>query len=200
MKSRKSSNSTVCLTETIVPSIDTILQFTTHILDTQPVDRIRYRNRTRLKYHFHAINIDKELARLRDGRGGTTAVSVCATKSTRAAVRRIVHSETSGDCRLIDLELEPSREWWADGDPFVHDTSETIVAPRERSDTGSVFEPGSTLTAMPVAHVVPEQATRLSGETLVNDRRSWQSDDSAVRGQSANHKKWVRQKLDEGGV
>ncbi|CAG8876554.1 unnamed protein product [Penicillium salamii] len=146
-----------------------ILQFTTHILDTQPVDRIRYRN-------------------------------LCATKSTRAAVRRIVHSETSGDCRLIDLELEPSREWWADGDPFVHDTSETIVAPRERSDTGSVFEPGSTLTAMPVAHVVPEQATRLSGETLVNDRRSWQSDDSAVRGQSANHKKWVRQKLDEGGV
>ncbi|KAJ5340354.1 hypothetical protein N7541_009478 [Penicillium brevicompactum] len=177
-----------------------ILQFTTHILDTQPVDRIRYRNRTRLKYHFHAINIDKELARLRDGRGGTTAVSVCASKATRAAVRRIVHSRTSGDCRLIDLELEPSREWWADGDPFVHDTSETIVAPRERSNTGRVFEPGSTLTAMPVAHVVPEQATRLSGETLVNDRRSWQSDDSAVRGQSANHKKWVRQKLDEGGV
>ena len=52
-----------------------ILQFTTHILDTQPVDRIRYRNRTRLKYHFHAINIDKELARVMDGRGGTTAVS-----------------------------------------------------------------------------------------------------------------------------
>ncbi|CAG8414095.1 unnamed protein product [Penicillium salamii] len=177
-----------------------ILQFTTHILDTQPVDRIHYRNRTRLKYHFHAINIDRELARLRDGRGGTTAVSVCASKATRAAVRRIVHSKTSGDFRLIDLELEPSREWWADGDPFVHDTSETIVAPRERSNTGRVFEPGSTLTAMPVAHVVPEQATRLSGETLVNGRRSWQSDDSAVRGQSANHKKWVRQKLDEGGV
>ncbi|CAG8088702.1 unnamed protein product, partial [Penicillium salamii] len=177
-----------------------ILQFTTHILDTQPVDRIRYRDRTRLKYHFHAINIDKELARLRDGRGGTTAVSVCASKATRAAVRRIVHSRTSGDCRLIELELEPSREWWADGDPFFHDTSETIAAPRERSNTGRVFEPGSTLTAMPVAHSVPEQATRLSGETLVNDRRSWHSDDSAVRGQSANHQKWVRQKLDEGGV
>jgi hypothetical protein len=51
------------------------LQFTTHILDTQPVDQIRYRNRTRLKYHFHAINIAKELARLVDGTGGTTAVS-----------------------------------------------------------------------------------------------------------------------------
>lgn len=79
-----------------------ILQFTTHILDTQPMDRIRYRNRTRLKNHFHAINIDKELARQMDGRGGTIAVSgmsalsfthlgfalvlVCATKSTRAAV------------------------------------------------------------------------------------------------------------------
>ncbi|CAG8875756.1 unnamed protein product [Penicillium salamii] len=176
-----------------------ILQFTTHILDTQPRDRIRYRNRTRLKYHFHAIDIDKELARQRDGRGGTTAVSVCASKSTRTAVRRIVHSRTSGDCRLIDLELEPSCEWWADGDPFVHDTSETAVAPRGRSNTGRLFEPGLT-TAMPVAHVVPEQATRLSGETLVNDRQSWQSDDSTVRGQSANHKKWVRQKLDEGGV
>ena len=52
-----------------------ILQFTTHILDTQPMDRIRYRNRTRLKNHFHAINIDKELARQMDGRGGTIAVS-----------------------------------------------------------------------------------------------------------------------------
>jgi hypothetical protein len=41
------------------------------------VDRIRYRNRncTRLKYHFHVINIGKEMARLMDGRGGTTAVS-----------------------------------------------------------------------------------------------------------------------------
>ncbi|CAG8890865.1 unnamed protein product [Penicillium salamii] len=147
-----------------------ILMFTTHILDTQPEDRIRYRNRTRLKYHFHAIDIDKELARLRDGRGGTTAVSVCASKATRAAVRRIVRSRMSGDCRLIDLELEPSREWWADGDPFVHDTSETIVAPRDPSNTGRVCEPGSTLTTMPVAHAVPEQATRLSGETLVNDK------------------------------
>jgi hypothetical protein len=124
---------------------------------------------------------------------------VCANKSTRAAVRRIVHSGTSGDCRLIDLDLEPSCEWWAEGDPFVQDASETAAAPRERSNTGRVFEPGSTLTAMPVAHAVPEQATRLSGETLVDDRRSWQSDDSAVRG-SANHKKWVRQKLTEGGV
>jgi hypothetical protein len=52
-----------------------ILQFTTHILDTQSVDHIRYRNRTRLKYHFHAINIAKELARLLDGTSGTTAVS-----------------------------------------------------------------------------------------------------------------------------
>ena len=77
----------------------------------------------------------------------------------------------------------PSREWWADGDPFVHDTSETIVAPRDPSNTGRVCEAGSTLTTMPVAHAVPEQATRLSGETLVNDRRSWQSYDSAVRGQ-----------------
>lgn len=110
-------------------------------------------------------------------------------------MRRIVHYRTSGDCRLIDLELEPSREWWepsrewwADGDPFVHDTSETIAAPRDPSNTGRVFQPGSTLTAMPVAHVVPEQTTRLSGETLVDDRRSWQSDDSTVRGQSANLK------------
>ncbi|KAF7586472.1 hypothetical protein BBP40_008817 [Aspergillus hancockii] len=60
-----------------VSSYRWILQFTTHILDTQPVDRIRYRNRncTRLKYHFHVINIDKEKAHLMDGRGGTTAVS-----------------------------------------------------------------------------------------------------------------------------
>lgn len=124
---------------------------------------------------------------------------MCASKSAREAVRRIVHSRTSGDCRLIDLELEPSCEWWADGDPFVHGTSETIAVPTERSDDGRVVQPGSALTAMRVAHAVPEQATRLSGETLVDDRRSWQSDDSAVRGQS-NHKKWVRQKLTEGGV
>ncbi|KAJ5871109.1 uncharacterized protein N7529_003462 [Penicillium soppii] len=174
-----------------------ILQFTTHILDTQPMDRIHYRNRTRLKYHFYAINIDKESAYLTDGRGGTTAVSVCASKSTRAAVRRIVHSRTSGDCRLIDLELEPSYKWWADSDPFVYDT---IASPREPSNAGRIFEPGWPPTAMPVAYPVPRQATRLSRETLVDNRRSWQSDDSAFRGQSANHKKWVRQKLTEGGV
>lgn len=125
---------------------------------------------------------------------------MCASKSTRAAVRRIIHSRTSGDCRLTDLDLEPSCEWWADGDPFVNDTSETIAAPIEPSNTGRVFEPGWTPTAMPVAHTIPEQATRLSGETLVDNRRSWQSDDLAVRGQSANHKKWVRQKITEGGV
>jgi hypothetical protein len=82
---------------------------------------------------------------------------VCTSKSTRAAVRRIVHSRTSGDCRLIDLDLEPSCEWWADGDPFVYDASETVAAPREPSSTGRVFEPGGTPTAMPVAHAVPEQ-------------------------------------------
>jgi hypothetical protein len=52
---------------------------------------------------------------------------------------------------------------------------------------------------MPVAHVVPEQTTRLSGETLVDNRRSWRSDDAVVGG-NANHKKWVRQKITEGGV
>ncbi|CAG8188577.1 unnamed protein product, partial [Penicillium nalgiovense] len=179
-----------------------ILQFTIHILDTQPVDRIRYRNRncTRLKYHFHVINIGKEMARLMDGRGGTTAVSVCASKWTRAAVRRIVHSRTSCDWRLIDLDLEPSCKWWADGDPFANGASDTIAAPTEPSSIEGEFEPGWTPTAMPVAHAVPEQTTRLSGETLVDNRRSWRSDDAVVGGQNANHKKWVRQKITEGGV
>ncbi|KAJ6136890.1 hypothetical protein N7497_012142 [Penicillium chrysogenum] len=178
-----------------------ILQFTTHILDTQPVDRIRYRNRncTRLKYHFHVINIGKEMARLMDGRGGTTAVSVCASKWTRAAVRRIVHSRTSGDWRLIDLDLEPSCKWWPDGDPFINGTSDTIAAPTEPSNIEREFEPGRTPTAMPAAYAVPEQTTRLSGETLVDNRRSWRSDDAVVGG-NANHKKWVRQKITEGGV
>ncbi|CAG8882124.1 unnamed protein product [Penicillium nalgiovense] len=178
-----------------------ILQFTIHILDTQPVDRIRYRNRncTRLKYHFHVINIGKEMARLMDGRGGTTAVSVCASKSTRAAVRRIVHSRTSCDWRLIDLDLEPSCKWWADGDPFANGASDTIAAPKEPSSIEGEFEPGWTPTVMPVAHAVPEQTTRLSGETLVDNRRSWRSDDAVVGG-NANHKEWVRQKITEGGV
>ncbi|KZN93971.1 hypothetical protein EN45_041590 [Penicillium chrysogenum] len=178
-----------------------ILQFTIHILDTQPVDRIRYRNRncTRLKYHFHVINIGKEMARLMDGRGGTTAVSVCASKWTRAAVRRIVHSRTSGDWRLIDLDLEPSCKWWPDGDPFINGTSDTIAAPTEPSNIEREFEPGRTPTAMPAAYAVPEQTTRLSGETLVDNRRSWRSDDAVVGG-NANHKKWVRQKITEGGV
>ncbi|KAJ5858268.1 hypothetical protein N7534_003545 [Penicillium rubens] len=135
-----------------------ILQFTIYILDTQLVDRIRYRNRncTRLKYHFHVINIGKEMARLMDGRGGTTAVSVCASKSTRAAVRRIVHSRTSCDWRLIDLDLEPSCEWWADGDPFANGASDTIAALTEPSNIEREFEPGRTPTAMPAAYAVPE--------------------------------------------
>lgn len=107
---------------------------------------------------------------------------MCASKATHVAVRCIVYSRTSGDCRLIDLELEPFCEWWADGDPFVYDIFETIVALRERSNISKVFESGSTLTAMPVAYVVSEQVIRLSGETWVDDRQSWQSDDSAVRG------------------
>ncbi|CRL31390.1 Protein kinase, ATP binding site [Penicillium camemberti] len=167
-----------------------ILQFTTHILDTQPVDRIRYRNRTRLKYHFHAINIDKELARLGDGRGGTTAVSgMSAPSFTHLGFAKLTGISVR---KQVDTRSKPSCEWWADVDPFVHDASETVAAPREPSNTGRVFEPG--------APAVPEQATRLSGETLVDKTRSWQSDDSAVRGQSANHKKWVRQKITEGGV
>ncbi|CAP87059.1 Pc24g01510 [Penicillium rubens Wisconsin 54-1255] len=168
---------------------------------TQPVDRIRYhkRNCTRLKYHFHVINIGKEMARLMDGRGGTTAVSVCASKSTRAAVRRIVHSRTSCDWRLIDLDLEPSCKWWADGDPFADGASDTIAAPTEPSSIEGEFEPGWTPTAMPAAYAVPEQTTRLSGETLVDNRLSWRSDDAVVGG-NANHKKWVRQKITEGGV
>jgi hypothetical protein len=78
---------------------------------------------------------------------------------------------------------------------------ETITASEraEPSNTGTVFEPSWTLAPLPVAQAVPEKATRLSGKTLVDDRRSWQSDDSAVGGQSANHKKWVRQKIIEGG-
>ncbi|KAI2734752.1 hypothetical protein DTO013E5_9723 [Penicillium roqueforti] len=176
-----------------------ILQFTTHILDTQPVDQIRYRNRTRLKYHFHAINIAKELPRLMDGTGGTTAVSVCASKPTRAAVRRVVQPRTSGNCRLFDLGLEPSCKW-ADGDSFAQDTSETITAPTEPSNTGRVFEPDWTPSAIPVAHAVVKQATRPSGGTSVDHRRSCQSDNPAVGGQSANHKRWVQQKITEGGV
>ncbi|OQE65307.1 hypothetical protein PENNAL_c0214G05756, partial [Penicillium nalgiovense] len=108
---------------------------------TQPVDRIRYRNRTRLKYHFHAINIAKELARLLDGTGGTTAISVCASNPLRASVRRVVHPRTSGNCRLIDLDLEPCCKW-ADGGPFVNGTSDTFAAPTELSNTRRVFEPG----------------------------------------------------------
>jgi len=52
-----------------------ILQFTTHILGARPVDQLRYRDRTRLKYRFEAINITKDLARLLDATGGTTAIS-----------------------------------------------------------------------------------------------------------------------------
>lgn len=52
-----------------------ILQFTTHILGARPVDQLRYRNRTRLKYRFEAIDIAKDLARPLDSTGGTTAIS-----------------------------------------------------------------------------------------------------------------------------
>lgn len=52
-----------------------ILQFTTHILGARPVDQLRYRNRTRLKYRFEAINVAKYLARLMDSTSGTAAVS-----------------------------------------------------------------------------------------------------------------------------
>ncbi|KAI1828871.1 hypothetical protein CBS147337_10326 [Penicillium roqueforti] len=154
-----------------------ILQFTIHILDTQPVDRIRYRNRncTRLKYHFHVINIGKEMARLIDGRGGTTAVSGMSALP-------FMHF---GSARLTGISVRKQMD--------------TRSTPTEPSNIEREFEPGRTPTAMPAAYAVPEQTTRLSGETLVDNRRSWRSDDAVVGG-NANHKKWVRQKITEGGV
>ncbi|KAJ5671394.1 hypothetical protein N7507_000521 [Penicillium longicatenatum] len=73
---------------------DQILQFTTHILGARPVYQIRYRNRTRLKYRFEAMNIAKDLACLMDSTGGMTAVSVCASNPIRAAIHHIVHTRT----------------------------------------------------------------------------------------------------------
>ncbi|KAJ5771451.1 uncharacterized protein N7511_003502 [Penicillium nucicola] len=177
-----------------------ILQFTTHILGTQPADQIRYRNRTRLKYRFHPIDITKELARFMDGRGGKTAISVCASNPLRAAVRRVVHPRMTGTVRLIDLDLEPSGNWWTGDDPFDHVKSDRMTASEraESCSAGTSFEPTWTPAPVPVAHTVSEQSARLSGETLVDIRQSWQGDGSAVGGQSANHKKWVRQRIMEG--
>ncbi|CAP87049.1 Pc24g01410 [Penicillium rubens Wisconsin 54-1255] len=166
---------------------------------TQPVDRIRYRNRncTRLKYHFHVINIGKEMARLMDGRGGTTAVSgMSALPFMHFGFARLTGISVR---KQMDTRSKPSCKWWPDGDPFINGTSDTIAAPTEPSNIEREFEPGRTPTAMPAAYAVPEQTTRLSGETLVDNRRSWRSDDAVVGG-NANHKKWVRQKITEGGV
>ncbi|OQE06936.1 hypothetical protein PENFLA_c174G05741 [Penicillium flavigenum] len=93
-----------------------ILQFTAHILDTQPVNRIRCRNRncTRLKYHFHVINIGKEMARLMDGRGGTTAVSGMSAlpfmhfgfaRLTGISVRKQIDTRSSTPHRSFQNEL-----------------------------------------------------------------------------------------------
>ncbi|CAI7611315.1 unnamed protein product [Penicillium viridicatum] len=166
---------------------------------TQPGDRIRYRNRncTRLKYHFHVINIGKEMARLMDVRGGTTAVSgMSALPFMHFGFARLTGISVR---KQINTSSKPSCKWWADGDPFANGASDTIAAPTEPSSIEGVFEPGWTPTAMPVAHAVPEQTTQLSGETLVDNRRSWRSDDSVVGG-NTNHKEWVRQKITEGSV
>ncbi|KAF3000053.1 hypothetical protein E8E15_000834, partial [Penicillium rubens] len=90
--------------------------------------------------------------------------------------------------KQIDTRSKPSCEWWADGDPFANGASDTIAAPTEPSNIEREFEPGRTPTAMPAAYAVPEQTTRLSGEILVDSRRSWRSDDAVVGGQNANHK------------
>jgi hypothetical protein len=78
------------------------------------VDRIRYRNRTRLKYHFHAINIDKELARLRDGRGGTTAVSgMSAPPFTHLGFAKLtgISVRKQGDTRSSTPHRSFQNEW-----------------------------------------------------------------------------------------
>ncbi|KAJ6103953.1 hypothetical protein N7486_004175 [Penicillium sp. IBT 16267x] len=154
-----------------------ILQFTTHILGARPADQLRYRNRTRLKYHFEAINIAKDLARLMDSTGGTTAISVCASTPIRAAIHRVIHTR-----------------WWTDDDPFDPATSETISA-----ETGTGSETAWKPPPLSDARTAPGQTGRLSGETLVDNRRSWQGDPLAVGGQSSNHQMWVRQKIIEGG-
>jgi hypothetical protein len=66
-----------------------------------------------LKYHFHAINIDKELARLMDGRGGSTAVSGMSAPSvthfgfaklTGISVRKYVDARSSTPDRSFQNE------------------------------------------------------------------------------------------------
>ncbi|KAJ5651587.1 uncharacterized protein N7484_005310 [Penicillium longicatenatum] len=166
-----------------------ILQFTTHILGARPVDQLRYRNRTRLKYLFEAINIAKDLARLLDNTGGTTAVLVCVSDPIRVAVRHIIHQRASGHLRLIDLDLEPSCPWWTNDDPFDPTSAETGTG------SGPVWTPASSSNT----RSTPSQTRRLLGETLVNERRSWQGDQLAGGGPRSNHQRWVRQKIIEGG-
>ncbi|KAJ6110924.1 hypothetical protein N7486_003159 [Penicillium sp. IBT 16267x] len=110
-----------------------------------------------------------------DSIGGTTAVSVCAGNSICTAVYRVIHTRASGNLRLIDLDLEPSCQWWTDDDPFDPTTSEMTSAweRAEFSDTGTASEPASMPAPLNVAHTAPGQTRRLSGETLVDDRRSW---------------------------
>jgi hypothetical protein len=119
---------------------------------------------------------------------------VCASNPIRAAVHRVIHTRASGHLRLIDLDLEPSRLWWTDDDPFNPATSETFSA-----ETGTGSEPAWMPAPLSVARTAPEQTGRLSGETLVDNRRSWQEDPLVVGAQSSNHQKWVRQKIIEGG-
>ncbi|KAJ5033219.1 hypothetical protein NUH16_003135 [Penicillium rubens] len=137
------------------------------------------------------------MARLMDGRGGTTAVSgMSALPFMHFGFARLTGISVR---KQINTSSKPSCKWWADGDPFANGASDTIAAPTEPSSIEGEFGPDWTPTAMPVAHAVPEQITRLSGETLVDNRRSWRSDDSVVRG-NTNHKKWVRQNITEGSV
>jgi hypothetical protein len=45
-------------------------------------------------------------------------ISVCASDPLRAAARHIIHTGASGHLRLVDLDLEPSCQWWTNDDPF----------------------------------------------------------------------------------
>ena len=119
---------------------------------------------------------------------------MCASNPIRAAVHHVIHTRASGHLRLIDLDLEPSYQWGTDDDPFDPATSETISA-----ETGTGSEPAWMPAPLSEARTALEQTERLSGETLVDNRRFWQGDPLAVGSQSSNHKRWVRQKIIEGG-
>lgn len=139
---------------------------------------------------------------------------MCANSSIREMVKKEARPRVNKDFRLIEFELEPSTEWLSSevaitnmqhtragrDNPVLAKITSAGSACRnddeESSERASIWS-GRTLPCDGHANAIPDNASMLSGSTLVSDTPEV-DEVPTIRISDNEHTKWVKQKIAEG--